>query len=424
MSARDIARQAFIYAAPMVENYQTMTKQVVDRDDPAFVGGFGHIRNYAEPFTPQNHDVVTPNNDTPYSWAWLDLRAEPWVFSVPDVPADRYYVLQWFDLFTFNFAYIGSRATGNRAGHYLFAGPGWKGEAPPGISAVFHAETQIVGMLGRTAADRPGQEGGLKAIQAGYRMVPLSTFTGTSPPPAAAALTFPPYDERAAQGHDFIGLLNFLLQFAMPPDPSEVALREKFAAIGIGPGKPWNASAIDPATLSDIDNGITDAKRELDAKAKSTLSSNGLFGSRAFLGGDYLTRAIAARKGMYGNSLEEAWYGGMVGDGTKLSRLHFASGAMPQARFFWSATLYTLPDRFLYDNALKRYSIGDRTDGLVQGADGSLDIYIGHEPPSVDRRPNWLPAPPGPYSLVVRIYGPGPSLMDGSWHLPPLEHVT
>jgi hypothetical protein len=424
MSVQDIARQAYIYAAPMIENYQTMGKQAVDRNDAAFVGGFGHVRNYAEPFTPQNHDVVTPNNDTPYSWAWLDLRAEPWVLSVPEVPADRYYVMQWFDLFTFNFAYVGSRATGNSAGNYLFVGPGWQGDVPPGIASVFHAETQIVGMLGRTAADRPGEEGKMRAIQAGYRLLPLSSFVNGRPPPAAPPIDFPPFDEAAVQGHDFIRYLNFLLQFAVPPDPSEVALRESFATIGIGPGKPWDAAMIDAGTLAQIDAGIADAKRDMDAQAKTTLSSNGLFGTRAFLKNNYLVRAIAARKGMYGNSQEEAWYGGMIGDGHTLSRLHFSRAELPQARFFWSATLYTLPDRFLYDNPLKRYSIGDRTEGLVYGADGSLDIYIGHASPGGNREANWLPAPAGPYSLVARVYGPGQALLDGNWHLPPLEPVS
>ena len=98
----------------MLENYQTMYKQAVDAQAPEYIGGFGHYRHYSEPFTPDNKDIVTPNNDTPYSWAWLDLRAEPWVLSVPAVPKDRYYVCQWFDLFTHNFAYVGVARHGIR----------------------------------------------------------------------------------------------------------------------------------------------------------------------------------------------------------------------------------------------------------------------------------------------------------------------
>ena len=418
---REIAKEAYIYAAPMIENYETFYKQVVDTHAPEYVGGFGHIRNYSEPFTPKNHDVVTPNNDTPYSWAWLDLRAQPWVFSVPKVPHGRYYVAQWFDLFTYNFAYVGVRATGFDAGNYLFVGPGWNGTVPKGITKVFHAETNIIGMLGRTSLDGAADVSAMKKVQTGYKLEPLSAFAHQAAPPSAPPLDFPPYDKARAESHDFIDYLNFLLQFAVPPDPSEVTLREQFATIGIKPGAPWDASKVDPATLIAIDAGIADAKAELQKKLALTLSSNGLFGSRESQHNDYLNRAVAAAKGMYGNSLEEAWYGGYVGDGNTPSQVHFDKSQLPQAKFFWSMTLYTLPDRFLYDNPINRYSIGDRTKGLKYGPDGSLTLYVGHESPGKDEESNWLPAPAGKYSLVARVYGPGPSLMDGSWKLPSLQ---
>jgi len=160
------------------------------------------------------------------------------------------------------------------------------------------------------------------------------------------------------------------------------------------------------------------------AKAKTTLSSNGMFGTREDLKNDYLTRAIAAEKGLYGNSLVEAWYGGYDGDGRKPSKIRFAPGQLPPARFFWSITLYTLPDRFLYANPLQRYSIGDRTKGLKRDADGGLTLYIGHVSPGKDRESNWLPAPEGMYSAVSRIYGPSEAAMNGTWKLPPLAPAT
>jgi hypothetical protein len=119
--------------------------------------------------------------------------------------------------------------------------------------------------------------------------------------------------------------------------------------------------------------------------------------------------------------LEEAWYGGFVGDGAKPSSLHFAAGQLPPAEFFWSLTLYTLPDRFLYANPIDRYSIGDRTKGLVYGEDKSLTIYLSHESPGKDKEANWLPTPNGPYSLVARIYGPKPAAINGTWKLPALS---
>jgi hypothetical protein len=421
---RAITKDAYIYSFPMLENYNTMHKQVASPGDPAYVGGFGKYRHYAQAFTPDNRDVVTPNNDTPYSWAWLDLRAEPWVVSVPAVPDKRYYVQQWVDLYTYNFAYVGSRATGNGAGKFMIVGPRWKGKAPAGIKKVFRSETDIVMTLTRTAMNGPEDAEAVKAVQTGMKLQPLSSFLHKAPPPQPTPIDFPPYDVAKARSRDFIGYFNFLLQFTQPPHPSEAALMKRFASMGIGPGKPFDAASLPPETLAAIDQGVKDAQDALAAKAKVTLSSNGLFGTRADLKNDYLTRAIAAEKGLYGNSLVEAWYGGYVGDGTQLQTIHFAKDNLPPARFFWSITLYTLPDRFLYANDLKRYSIGDRTKGLKRDPDGGLTLYVGHVSPGPDKEANWLPAPNGKYSAVARIYGPSKAAMDGTWKLPPLTPAT
>jgi hypothetical protein len=419
--ARAIAKEAYLYAFAMLENYQTWYKQAVDSSAPEYVGGFGNFRHYSEPFTPANHDVVTPNNDTPYSWAWLDLRTEPWVLTVPAVPKSRYYVVQWVDLFTQNFAYVGVRSTGFGAGSYLIAGPEWHGAKPPGIREMFHAETEIVGALVRTALDGPEDVPNVRAIQAQYKLQPLSAFLGKPAPPAAPPITFPAYDNTKASGHDFIAYLNFLLQFAEPPYPAEVAIRKRFETIGIGPGRTWDAAKVDPALLSAIDAGIADAKAELKAKLAVTYSSNGLFGPRSLLKTDYLTRDVAAAKGLYGNSLEEAWYGGYDGDGSKPAIIHFPASQLPPAKFFWSMTLYTLPDRFLYANSIDRYSIGDRTKGLSYAPDGALTLYVSHTPPPKGDAVNWLPAPDGRYVVVARVYGPKPPALDGTWKLPPLQ---
>ena len=99
--ARAVATDAYIYAYSMLYNYKTLFTQAVDPSFPGYVGGFNRYRNYSRVFTPTDTDIVTPNNDTPYSWAWLDLRTEPMVLTVPAM--DRYYVCQGFDLYTFNF---------------------------------------------------------------------------------------------------------------------------------------------------------------------------------------------------------------------------------------------------------------------------------------------------------------------------------
>jgi hypothetical protein len=150
-----IAEEAWLYAYAPLQGYQTFWNQTQNKAFPGYVGGFNRFRHYSRSATPADTDIVTPNNDTPYSWAWLDLRAEPIVLKLPAVAAPRYYVNQWFDLYTHNFAYTGVRATGRDAGTYLFAGPRWQGTVPKGITQVFRAETDFVGTLTRTPAQRP-----------------------------------------------------------------------------------------------------------------------------------------------------------------------------------------------------------------------------------------------------------------------------
>ena len=196
--AKAIAADAYLYAYPMLYNYKTLFQQTADPSFPGYIGGFNRYRHYSRGFTPGDKDIVTPSNDTPYSWAWLDLRAEPMAVSVPASP-NRYYVLQWFDLYTHNFAYIGSRATGTDAGDYLFVGPGWSGEAPKGVKQVLRSETQFIGTLTRTSWAGLEDHEGLVAMQRQYRIRPLSEYTGGKPPEPAPTYQFPAWDEARAR---------------------------------------------------------------------------------------------------------------------------------------------------------------------------------------------------------------------------------
>jgi hypothetical protein len=423
--ARAIAKDAYIYAYPMLFNYKTLYEQAEDPGSKSYVGGFGKFRNYSHPYGPENKDIVTPNNDTPYSWAWLDLRREPWVLTVPAVKNDRYYVFQWIDLFTYNFAYVGSRTTGNGAGHYLFAGPNWHGDTPKGIDKVFRSETDIILTLGRTALSGPSDVKDVEAIQKQYRLTPLSAFEHSSAPPPVAKVAFPKWDEAKATSIDFIAYLNFLLQFTQPTAPSETELMQRFAKIGIAPGAVFDPAALPAATREAIEQGVADGKAALADAEKHTTSSYDLFGSRQDLNGDYMKRAVAAAMGIYGNTKEEAVYVGtrinadheqLVGSQPYV--IHFDKKDLPPAKFFWSMTMYDLPARHLVANPIHRYSIGDRTKGIKYGADGSLDIYVQHNSPGADKESNWLPAPEGAYDVIARIYGPDASVFNGSWTFP------
>ena len=261
--AKSIAAEAYLYAYPMLYNYKTLFQQTVDPSFPGYIGGFNRYRHYSRGFTPADKDIVTPSNDTPYSWAWLDLRAEPMVVSVP--ASDRYYVLQWFDLYTHNFAYIGSRATGTEAGDYLFAGPGWNGETPKGIKKVFRSETQLIGTLTRTSWSGPEDRDGLVATQRQYRIRPLSEYTGAKPPMPAPAYQFPAWDDARGNSSGFIEYLNFLLQFS-PPVASEKAAMDRFAKIGIGPGRAFDPAALDSAMREAIEAGVKDGNDQAPSR--------------------------------------------------------------------------------------------------------------------------------------------------------------
>jgi hypothetical protein len=182
-TARAIAREATIYGFPMVDNYRILYSYFVDKGGPEYKAPWNTLVNNARVYTPDDTAIQTPNSDTPYSYVGADLRAEPLVFTVPAVEKDRYYSLQFIDLYTFNFAYVGSRATGNEAGNYLLVGPGWKGEKPAGISEVIRSETDIAFVLYRTQLFSPEDIDNVKRVQAGYKIQPLSAFL-SKPAPA------------------------------------------------------------------------------------------------------------------------------------------------------------------------------------------------------------------------------------------------
>ncbi|MFB7515836.1 DUF1254 domain-containing protein [Streptomyces sp. NPDC056144] len=422
--ARRTAAEAWIWGFPVLDNYRTMYPQAIDADDPRYVGGFGRFRHYSEPFTPDNTDVVTPNNDTPYSVGWLDLRAEPYVISVPAV--DRYYVIPLHDLDTTYVGFVGSRTTGQAAGDYLVAGPGWRGEVPEGIAGVLRPDTFLVGIIGRTYLAGPEDVPALRAIQERYVLRPLSTYTDTAAPHPVDEPVWPVWREEDLDSVEFFTLLDFLLQF-FPVLERERGLRDRLAALGVSGTGEFEPAALAPEIRTAVEQGIADARARL-AEAETDVSYH-LFGTREELGDDYLVRATSADKGLYGLPAAEAWYSGWMTDdrgntpptGAHDHVVHFPAGQLPPARFFWSLTLYRLPERLLSANEIDRYSIGDRTPGLVYDDDGGLTLYVRKDRPSDPKQAaNWLPAPDGPFSLVVRAYGPDPSVLDGSWKLPPL----
>src|SRR5882757_6882632 len=191
IEAKAIAEEGFIYGLPIVMNYAVMYEYAVDKNSGQYKAPFNHINNEARVFTYKDTAIITPNSDTPDSISWLDLRAEPIVLSVPAVAKRRYYSVMLCDGNTFNYGYIGSRATGSDAGDYLVVGPNWQGTTPPGIKKLFQSTTQFSAAAYRTQLFNPADMPNVEKVQAGYKAQPLSAWLKQPTPPAATAVDFP-----------------------------------------------------------------------------------------------------------------------------------------------------------------------------------------------------------------------------------------
>jgi hypothetical protein len=445
--ARAIAREAYLYGVPLVMNYKAIYLSAVWMESPEFKAPFNHIKNTTRVSTPDDRAIVAPNADTPYSWAYLDLRAEPVVLTIPEIEPSRYFSVQLIDAYTHNFAYLGTRAKKGATGSFLIAGPAWMGETPKGISRVIPSETPFVFALYRTQLFNADDLENLKKVQAGYRLQTLSQFLGTEAPPAAPALAFPAWDEEKAQGLRFFEYLDFMLRLC-PVHPSERKLRERFTFIGVGGGSPFGADKLSPELKEALVAGMEDMRAAIQKKIEAdipfidaTLVSLDLFGSREQLEAAakrenlkdfYLLRASGTILGIYGNSGEEAIYPGYLVDsdnqpldGAKHQyRLRLPAGKPLPARAFWSVTMYDGVTFLLVANPINRYLINSpMLPSLKRDADGGLTLYIQHESPGQAKESNWLPAPSGPFRLVMRLYLPEPEVLEHKWELPPLERV-
>src|SRR5271154_1847538 len=259
---KDIAEEGFVYGLPIVMNYAVMYEYAVDRNSGQFKAPFNQIKNEARVFTYKDTAIVTPNSDTPYSLLWLDLRAEPMVISVPAVPRSRYYSVMLCDGNTFNYGYIGSRATGSDAGDYLVVGPDWKGETPAGIKKVFRSTTQFSLVAYRTQLINADDMPNVVKIQAGYLSQPLSAFLKQAAPHAAPAINFPKIDKELVKT-GFFEYLDFALQFA-PAGPEEKEIRAKLARLGIGAGKKFSLKDLSPEQQEQAGLGMKDGEAKVE----------------------------------------------------------------------------------------------------------------------------------------------------------------
>ena len=443
IDSKDNAEAGFIFGLPIVMNYAVMHQFAIDRASNQFKAPFNQIANAHEVFTYKDTAVITPNSDTPYSIATMDLRAEPLVISTPAVERERYYSIQLVDASTYNYGYIGSRATGNDAGDYLIAGPDWKGELPKGIKKIFRAGSQFSMAIFRTQLFSPDDMANVIKVQEGYKVQPLSAFLKTLAPPPPPPIDFPNIDKELAK-KNFFEYLDFMLQF-IPPAANEADIRAKLAEIGVGAGKKFNFKDLPLDQKIEIglgmkagDHKVTEAVAHAGTEVNHwRVSSTG--GDSAYYGGDWLKRAAIARAGIYANNSEEATYPmsrwdaeGEALDGSKHNyELTFAADSLPPVNAFWSVTMYDGKTQLLIKNPIDRYLINSpMLPNLKRNADGSLTLYIQNKSPGADKESNWLPAPDGPIYLVMRLYWPKekqPSILPpgkGEWKPPAVKKTS
>lgn len=437
-SVKAISKEAYIYGFPLVDNYRVQYDYFVDKSSSEFKGSWNSITNIARVFTPKDVAVQTPNSDTPYSWLGIDLRAEPIILSVPAIESNRFYHVQFIDNYTFNFDYIGSRTTGNKAGNYMVVGPNWNGETIEGIDGVIKSETEFVTSIYRIQLFNPEDIGNVKKIQSQFKVQPLSTFINAVPSKAAKTIDFinplSPMEQKTSL--EFFNIMNFVMQFC-PTNPAETKLMDRFAKIGIGAGKTIDIKSISPEIKAAMEAGIKEAwevdfasiKKKFD---EGLITSGDVFGTRSYLNNNYLLRMTGAVLGIYGNSKQEAIYPfySVDSESNKLDAttnkytLYFDSDGLPPVNSFWSLTVYKLPESLLAENSINRYLINSpMLPNFKKDKDGGITLYIQNESPGEDKESNWLPAPKGPFVAIMRLYWPKEEALDGTWKRPMLNLV-
>ena len=444
--AEATAREAYIYGFPMVMNYKTIYNYVIDTSNPEYKGPFNQVSCEARLFTPEDRAVVTPNADTPYCMFWMDLRSEPLVLTVPEMEPERFYHFQLIDLYSHNFAYVGTLTTGNGARNFLLVGPGWEGELPEGIADVIRSETEFIFSVTRTQLFGPDDLARVEEIQDAYALQPLSAYLGTDAPPQAATPDFPEWVEGSQFDERFFGYFDFMMSLLERPGEGEQELWDRLARLGIGPGQDFDFWALPPdiqeALTTGVEEGFAEIEQFIGENSKDPLASAKIFGTREFLTESaqknygyetpYLIRSVAAHMGLYGNSGKEAIYPTYLIDAEQQPldasanryTVAFAAGQLPPVKAFWSLTMYDGQTQLFIDNPLDRYLLNSTImDQLRMGEDGSLTLYIQKESPGKNHERNWLPAPNGPFYMVLRLYGPAPEALDGTWTPPSVERA-
>lgn len=405
--ARMIAIDATVYGLPSVLQYREMFQQAIDISNTRYVGfnRFSHDRDLAGP---GYKAFKSPNSDTLYSNAWLDLTNGPVVIEVPDVPL-KYFTLNFFDMYG-NPSNIGTRTFGSKAGRYLVAPANWQGVIPQGV-VLFRVATPQTWILMRVFAQSSSEVISARKIQDSVKIIPAAPSIPKDP--------FPLPDVKSAVG--FFKILDYVLRTNGHPD-QEDALIYRFRALGVGGQVIFDPTLLDPEILAGMEEGFRDAMKIIVASRSQLGSPTGTGWNKTEKGKygfNYLNRALINYVGLGANVEEENLSFNTFFDENGQA-LNGSEGSYtlelqpPPVEAFWSVTLYEASNFELYPNEIGRYLINDRTAGVKVGLDGALSILIQHERPGDVS--NWLPAPNGPFFIAIRSYLPKVEMIRNGWH--------
>ncbi len=425
-NAYTLGVQAYLYSFPWAYMPDARWTRTEDVDRQA--NRFDHVRKLEDA---SHLSGGAPNNDTLYSRAWLYVKDEPVILTVPEI-RDRYYTMEIVDFMGDNFAYVGTRATGTKAGNYAIVGPGWEGKLPAGVKQLPPSSTSWAFILGRTFVRNEGDLKDVFSIQDQYKLTPLSQWGKSDARQPKGAEIWKPLNPKTDPLAEWKTINRAMTE--VPPAARDADLLQSFARIGIGPGR--DVDAQDASTKRGLARAAVDGHKIIAgafAGAYLQKQVNGwnyppLATGRPTPSRDWLFRAVQMLAGFVANDPIEATYlnVSLDGEGKPLSGdnryvIHFEKGGQPKVKAFWSVTMYNIHYN-LVANPINRYSLGDRS-GMKSDEDGSLTIYVQKDPPGADKEANWLPAPEGMFFLILRTYLPAEDIVNQTWQPPRITLV-
>lgn len=428
-----MAIDAYIYGYPLVT--MEMTRRVLTNvaaptgAKGAPMGQFTNVREYPDA---KFRAVTAPNADTLYSLAFVDVGAEPYLLTIPEEDG-RYFLMPMLSAWTNVFAVPGTRTTGTGPQTYFIVGPGWSGTVPPGARMI-QAPTSFIWIIGRTyCTGTPEDYKTVHAVQDGYKLLPASAFGKPYTQPSgridAGIDTKTPVRDQVNR-MDAAAYFNLLatLMKDNPPSLGDGVAVARMASMGIVPGQTFDPGKLAPEVRRAVEKAPEQALARIAGHLKNagrkvngwTFTDNG-----GDYGKDYLQRALITAFGLGCNLPQDAIYPvcmvdgagrGLTGDSNYV--MQFPAGELPPVNGFWSLTMYDEGFYFVA-NSINRYNVSPRNN-LQVNPDGSVDLFIQNKSPGTMREANWLPAPKGPFKLLLRNYWPKDALLSGSWAPPPV----